>query len=288
MRRKASRPISGSARAGSAAGLALAFALAAVAAGAGEAPGEAPARVVSINLCTDELAMLLAASGQLVAVSTLARDPLSSAMAEEAMAYPVTRGQAEEVFLLRPDLVLAGTYTTRATVELLRRLGVRVEEFAPPASLDDVGAQMRAVGAALGRAEAGARMAEEFEAGLAALRAEPGPRAALYDASGYTGGAHTLAGEILAAAGFRNVAEEVGLEAGGFLPLELLILAEPDVVVTGKAYPGASRAEEILAHPALRGMTRAGAVSDADWVCGTPHVLGAIARLGAAREALRQ
>ena len=282
MRRKASRPISGSRRAGRAASLALALA-----AGAGWSV-EAPERVVSLNLCTDQLAMLLAAPGQLVAVSHLARDPLSSAMAGEAMAYPITRGQAEEVFLLRPDLVLAGTYTTRATVELLRRLGLRVEEFAPPASLADVGVQMRAVAVALGRAEAGERMAEDFEVGLAALGAEPGPRAALYDASGYTGGEHTLAGEILAAAGFRNVASEVGLEAGGFLPLELLLLAQPDAVVTGEVYPGASRAEEILSHPALAGLTRAGAVSDADWVCGTPHVLDAIARLGAAREALAE
>lgn len=282
MRRKASRPTSGSGRAGRAAALALAFA--AGAAGA----GEAPARVVSLNLCTDQLAMLLAAPGQLVAVSHLARDPLSSAMAGEAMGYRVTRGQAEEVFLLRPDLVLAGTYTTRATVELLRRLGVRVEEFPPPESLADVGVQMRAVAAALGRAEEGARMADDFEAGLAALRAEPGPRAALYDASGYTGGEHTLAGEILAAAGFRNVASEVGLEAGGFLPLELLILAQPDAVVTGETYPGASRAEEILSHPALGGLARVRAASDADWVCGTPHVLDAIARLKDTREALSE
>ena len=282
MRRKASRPTSGSGRAGRAAALALAFA--AGAAGA----GEAPARVVSLNLCTDQLAMLLAAPGQLMAVSHLARDPLSSAMAGEAMGYRVTRGQAEEVFLLRPDLVLAGTYTTRATVELLRRLGVRVEEFPPPESLADVGVQMRAVAAALGRAEEGVRMADDFAAGLAALRAEPGPRAALYDASGYTGGEHTLAGEILAAAGFRNVASEVGLEAGGFLPLELLILAQPDAVVTGETYPGASRAEEILSHPALGGLARVRAASDADWVCGTPHVLDAIARLKDTREALSE
>ena len=42
---------------------------------------EAPARVVSMNLCTDQLAMLLAAPGQLLSVSKLARDPMSSAMA---------------------------------------------------------------------------------------------------------------------------------------------------------------------------------------------------------------
>lgn len=267
--------------------LALAFAVCAAGAGAqGAGAQDAPRRVVSLNLCTDQLAMMLAAPGQLIAVSRLARDPVSSAMATEAAGYPITHGQAEEVFLMHPDLVLAGTYTTRATVDMLRHLGVRVELFAPARSLDDVASTMRAVAAVLGRAEDGERRAAAFEAHLAALRREPGPRAALYGANGYSGGTRTLAGEVLAAAGFRNVAAELGLDAGGVLPLELLILAEPDTVITGQAYPGVSRAEEILRHPALAGLTRAGAVSDADWVCGTPHVLDAITRLSAVREGL--
>lgn len=274
--------------------LAVAFlAAGGVAAAQGGAQDGAPARVVSLNLCTDQLAMLLAAPGQLVAVSNLAADPMMSAMAGAAARYRATRGQAEEVFLLRPDLVLAGSFTTRATVELLRRLGVRVELFPPPASLADVAAQMRAVGAALGRAAEGERLALSFEAGLAALAAAPGdasgdaseerPRAALYYAGGYSGGAESLAGDIVVAAGFANIAEEAGLPSGGRLALELLILAMPDLVITGASYPGASRAEEILRHPAFAGLRRAEGVSDADWVCGTPRVLDAIARLGALR-----
>lgn len=248
----------------------------------GSARAEIPARVVSLNLCTDQLAMLLAAPGQLVAVSYLARDPRSSTMPGAARAYDITYGQAEEVFLREPDLVLAGTYTTRATVDLLRRLGVRVEEFPVVDSLDAVARQMRAVGAALGRAEAGARLAAEFEAGLAALRtADGGPRAALYYANGWTGGRASLAGEILAAAGFENVAA-----AGGLMPLERLLLEAPEVVVTGERYPGASRAEDLPDHPALAGLRREGAVADAEWVCGLPGVLSAIARLGRLREAL--
>ena len=92
-----------------------------------------PGRVVSMNLCTDQLAMLVAGPGQLHAVSQLARDPESSVMADEAQAYAVTHGLAEEVFLMQPDLVIAGSYTTPATVAMLRRLGFPVEIF-PPAS----------------------------------------------------------------------------------------------------------------------------------------------------------
>ena len=41
----------------------------------------APRRVVSMNLCTDQVAMLLAAPGQLISVSDLAQDPRMSPMA---------------------------------------------------------------------------------------------------------------------------------------------------------------------------------------------------------------
>jgi iron complex transport system substrate-binding protein len=204
-------------------------------------------------------------------------------MPEAALGFDITYGQAEEVFLRQPDLVLAGTYTTRATVELLRRLGVRVEEFPIVESLEDVAGQMRAVGRVLGREPEGERLAAAFEAGLALLRREAArrPRAAIYYANGWTGGRASLAGEILAAAGFENVAR-----SGGLLPLERLLLAAPEVVITGEPYPGASRAEEILAHPALAPLRREGAIADAEWVCGVPGVLRAIARLGALREGL--
>ncbi|WP_317616335.1 substrate-binding domain-containing protein [Paracoccus mutanolyticus] len=81
--------------------------------------GAAPRRVVSINLCTDQLALAVAAPGQLVSVSELARDPALSAMASRAAAIPSNRGRAEEVLALRPDLVLASSLGDAATVRLL-------------------------------------------------------------------------------------------------------------------------------------------------------------------------
>nr|WP_245965165.1 ABC transporter substrate-binding protein [Sinirhodobacter hankyongi] len=257
------------------------------------AAAEVPQRVVSINLCTDQLAMLLAAPGQLVSVSNLARDPLASAMAEEAAAYPENHGLAEEVFALRPDLVLAGTYTSPATTGLLRRLGVRVETFAPASDMAAVRAEILAMGTALGRDEAARAMVAQFDADLAALRADPatGPRAALYYANSYSLGDKTLSGQILAAAGFRNVGAEAGLSIGGTLPLEVLILAHPDLIVSGQRYPGASRSEEVLDHPALAALGTASAraaMADRDWICGTPYVLRAVRALRAARDGLTE
>ncbi len=238
-----------------------------------------PQRVVSMNLCTDQLAMLLAAPGQLVSVSFLAADPRVSAMAEQAAGFPANHGQAEQIFLMRPDLVLAGRYTGQATVALLERLGIPVVRFDPESGMQDIRANILAMGAALGRGPQAAALAAEFEADLAALRAEVAdrPRAALYYANGYTSGDRSLAGEILAAAGFANAV--AGLDGGGFLPLEVLVMADPDLVITGGRYPAASRSEELLDHPALRALGPSPLLADRDWVCGTPYVLRAVRAL---------
>jgi iron complex transport system substrate-binding protein len=248
----------------------------------GAAMADAPKRVVSINLCTDQLAMMLAAPGQLVSVSYLARDRRSSAMADLADGYPVNRGLAEDVFLLKPDLVLTGDYTTPATVAMLERLGVRVERFSLATDFDQIADRLRQMGRALGREAMGAAAAARFEADVAALQSDAAQRtarrAALYYANGYTSGDDTLAGHILAAAGLANIASELGMPAGGSLALETLVMAEPDALITAERFEGHSRSEDILDHGVLRRVAESAARSttNANWVCGTPHVLSAI------------
>lgn len=263
-------------------------ALAAVAVAALAAlPGAAaPGRVVSMNLCTDQLALMLAAPGQVISVSALARDPRLSAVAEAATGLPANHGRAEEIFLMRPDLVITGTFTTPATVEMLRGLGIEVATLAPAASLDDVRRNIAEVGALLGREAAAARLIAAFDRDLARLRhdAAARPRAALYQAQGYTAGDDSLAGEMLDAAGLDNVAAEAGLAGGGFLPLEALVALAPEIVVKGSPEPGASRAEEVLSHPALRGARAEATMADREWMCGTPEVVAAIVRLAELRQ----
>lgn len=250
-----------------------------------------PQRVVSVNLCTDQLALMLAAPGQLVSVSKLAHDPDSSSMATAAQAYATNNSGAEDVYLRKPDLVLAGTFTAPATVQMLRDLGIRVELFAPARSLADVPARIAQMGAALGREAEAQAMIDRFETDLARLSVAPDrrPRAALYYVNSYTVGDRTLAGDILRAGGFANVAAEAGLSVGGTLSLEQLILLDPEVIIQGRDYPGQARAEEVLHHPALDALTGtrvAGTITDRDWICGTPLVLTAVEKMRDLRQAL--
>lgn len=240
-----------------------------------------PARVVSMNLCTDQIAMLLAAPGQLVSVSDLAADPRMSPMADQAAAYPPNYGRAEEIYLMRPDLVIAGMFTSGPTVAMLRRLGVRVEVMPPAEDFSAIRDEIARIGGFLGREHQAAQLIADFDAGLAALTKDrTRGRAALYYANGFTSGRATLAGAIVEAAGYANIAGDYGIEETTILPLELLVMAAPDRLITGAKWPGQSRSEAILDHPALAhaapGMAE---VTDRDWVCGTPFVLKAIKAL---------
>jgi iron complex transport system substrate-binding protein len=241
----------------------------------------APGRVVSLNVCTDQLGMLIAGEGQLHSVSVLAHDPNSSTMTRQARGYAVNHALAEEIFLMEPDLVLAGTFTARATVGLLRRLGITVEEFAPARSFEDVRANILRVGALLGREERADELVAELDAGLAALAAAPhsGRSIALYDANSYTTGKGTLANEIFRAAGLVNVAEGLGITGSGRVPLELLIVARPDIVASSfRDYGAPALAQENFVHPAfvaLEASSQTVAVPVPNMICGAPFTLEA-------------
>lgn len=240
-----------------------------------------PRRVVSINVCTDQLAMLIASEGQLHAVSALARDPNSSAMVEEAQAFAVTHGLAEEIFLMEPDLVLAGTFSARPTVGILRRLGIRVEEFRPARSFDDIRANILRIGELLHRQERAGALVAELDAGLAALAAQPpsGLSIALYDANSYTTGTGTLADEIFRAAGLVNIAGRLGIAGSTRLPLELLITAQPDVIASSfRTYGTPALAQENFSHPAFLALENRKQVVELPvpkMICGAPFTLDA-------------
>ena len=240
----------------------------------------APQKIVSLNLCTDQLLMLLADPNQIASLSKIVDDTNVSFLAEKSAEFKKNRGDAEEIFMDNPDLVVAGVYTEKATVQILQSLGVRVEIFPIEQNFDDIIENIRKMGLLVGHSDRAERMIDDFNIRLEELSSgiTERPRAAIYSANGYTTGKDTMSGQILKTAGFRNITEEVGMSFGGILPLETLVMLQPDLVITGKAYPGYSRSEEILKHPALRPFT-AIPQTDAKWICGTPAVLDAVAEL---------
>jgi iron complex transport system substrate-binding protein len=240
-----------------------------------------PKRVVSMNLCTDQMAMLIADQDQLYSVSYLATDQDASVLATLAGKYVVNHGLAEEIFLMQPDLVIAGTYTTRTTVSLLRRLGFRVEEFAPEKSFDDVRANLERMGDIFGRQQRAAKLIAQLDRGLAELAASSVSQktVALYYPNSYTSGAGTLADAIVKASGLANLGDMLGFTGTTRLPLELLLLADPDLVVAGDSrYEAPALAQENFIHPAYKALAhgdRSVSVPSKYTICGAPFTVEA-------------
>ncbi len=250
-----------------------------------------PVRIVSLNLCTDQLLMQLVDPARIAAVTHLAADPHYSAMAAEAQRLPITRGTAEEVIALRPDLVLAGTFSARQAVAMLRRLGYPVVELAPETDFAAITANIRLLAAAVGEEERGAAMVREVEAALAAVPPVPQdpPLYADYAANGFSSGDGTLLAEVANRAGFRTLGQHLGWDGVRQVSLEQLLHTPPAVIDLGDPATAPALAQETVRHPAMRHLLRDAevlATPSRYTACGNLRTLRALEALVAARHGL--
>ena len=249
-----------------------------------------PARIVSLNLCTDQLLIALAERRNIASVTYFASKPEYSPEASRARGLRVNYGQAEEIIPLKPDLVLAGRFSARATVGILRKLGYPLVEIPVVRSIQDVRRNVRLVAGAIGERVRGEALIASFDARLKSIargQSAERPIAAIYWIRGNTAGAGTLMGAIVEQAGFVNLARRLGISGTVNLPLETLLSnpAEALVLASTSGDPP-SLAAEALAHPALARLIRTRpslAISSQLWSCGTPSVTDAVARLAALR-----
>ena len=229
----------------------------ALAASSGALAAEPPRRVVSFNICADQLVVALADPGQIAGLSPYATDPALSAVAEEARAFRRVQWHAESVVPLDPDLVLVGPRDRSVTQRLLTALGFRVVEIGFVSTIAAAREQFRAVAALLGHPEHGARLLARLDAARARLASVPRPRAAtalLVGHGGYAEGPASLAADLIAAAG---LAPPPGAPPGigGFVPLERLVMLHPDVLVMSSVIElPRDQGSVYLTHPAIKAL----------------------------------
>ena len=223
-----------------------------------------PQRIVSLDFCADQYVLRLVESERILAVSPDAERDFSY-MRERAAGLPTVRPVAEDVIILKPDLVVRSYGGGPQAPVMFARAGVPVhnvgwaEDF--PAILRTIGETARA----LGNPDQGRAVAAEMLGRLAALRehaagdnrpgsgpladsdgtvraadpggdapraADPGsnpPRAAaLYmTPAGVTSGPGSLIHEMLTAAGLENFQARPGWRS---IPLERLAYEQPRLI----------------------------------------------------------
>jgi iron complex transport system substrate-binding protein len=248
-------------------------------------------RFASINLCTDQLLMALADPEQILGLSPFARDPVRSWNVAKASRFPLLSGEAEDVLVLKPDVVVAGRYTKRATRELLKQQGLRVVEFSAARSLDEVKAQLRQMGDLVQHPDRATAEINRLDAAMAHARSVASAksyRVLAVARRGWVSGGENLTTSLLSAVGLSNAGGELGLKAGGYASLEAIVALKPDFLLVSD---GGDFAEDegraFLLHPALERFypsSRRIVIPERLTVCGGPMLSEALDRLASELE----
>jgi iron complex transport system substrate-binding protein len=241
------------------------------------APGvPLPQRVMSLNLCADQLLLALLPPERIASLTWLSRTEGDPQQLSLARRLPVNHGSAEEVFATRPDLVVAGQFTTSTTRALLRGAGVPLLELEPVSDWEGIRRVTRHVADAVGARARAEQLLREMDVDLAAARdlrpAQPVRVMGWGGAGDDVPGRDTLFNTIIETAGAVNVAARTsGL---GSFDLEQVLRARPQLLMRGEAYTSKPALRNMVAeHRVLR--QRYGdhllTYPEAVYGCGVPH-----------------
>jgi iron complex transport system substrate-binding protein len=212
-------------------------------------------RLVSMNVCTDQLVLRLADPEQILGLSRFSRDGWQGPNATDLSRYPLLSGGAEDVLLIRPDIVVASAFDKRSTRELLKAKGLHLVELAVPRTLDEARQQIREVGDITGHPDRAAAEIARLDAALARARAavaERHYRVLPLSRRGWVAGSDSFVGSLLGETGLRSAAGDLGFAFGGFASLEAIVNLRPDFIVVSQAGDYArDDGQAFLLHPAL-------------------------------------
>ncbi|MFT9098891.1 MAG: ABC transporter substrate-binding protein [Zymomonas mobilis subsp. pomaceae] len=214
-----------------------------------------PARIVSLNLCADELLVDLADRSQIAALTRYARNPEMSLVTKEAQSLPFTYGSAEELIRLNPDLIITSSYSHSEFLSLLKKRHVKIIDLSLANSSNEIIQQIRLIAEAIGHPERGEKMIKKMKYALDHLPSPAGHRrvAAYYQRQGYLSGPGSLVDDIMTKAGLKNLAASLHKSVLSRLSLEEIVRAQPDFLImeqNGKAVTDQGRA--MLQHPLLK------------------------------------
>ena len=234
------------------------------------------ASVASLNLCTDELLLLLAKPQQIASVTHLSQQAEESPLWKQARKYPANDGTLLSVIGHRPRLVLTMGGRGHDRQHIASMLGIRTIELPYPQSLSDVMTSVRTVARAIGRDSAGDAVVARLQ-GIQQTAPRRQADTLYLSGGGLSVGSTGLAAEWMRLAGMRQRSIR-----GDRVTLEQLLTNPPAVLLRSdyreRQYSGQQR---WLAHP-LAKHARAGRTLATDgrlWTCMGPSLGTEILRL---------
>jgi iron complex transport system substrate-binding protein len=242
--------------------------------------GKTAERIVSMNLCSDQMVLLLAKPESIVSVSFLAADSAESPVHHLAKNYHLNHGGAEEIFNLNPDLILVGPYTDNAAQSLLSRLGLNIFKITVPLTFDALMKQYIELGIVLNRQVKATKLVELLRSRLRGLAALGGDKKfgsiAIFYSNGSLLKSPSLAVEVLDALGLSAVTQNA------FSLEDILRLRTNYIVKMVYRSDSTIRGASIFKHPVLSGYIDSQTmieIPQAWFACSGPYLLDAIGNI---------
>lgn len=247
-----------------------------------------PRRIVSMNVCADQLVLVLADRAQIAAVTRNATDPEMSAEVARAQGIRAISRSAEEVLEIDPDLIVGAPMRRDGVMAVIADHHYPMVDLPPADTYGQIVAQIRRVAEAVGHADRGEALVRRMDQALAAIPRDPrGGVAAYYQRRGFLTGAGTLVDELMGRVGLTNLAVRLRKPILSQMSLEELLAARPDYLIVDAEREGVrAQGTEMLHHPLLRSIPRL-QIPEAWTVCGGPAYVRAAQTLSAQLAARR-
>lgn len=199
-----------------------------------------PQRILTLSLATDQIVLGMVTTDKMAAVNALLDDPTTSNIAPlgKKVARKITNPSAEEIFSLRPDVVIVPDWGSIDQVDILRELGLKVVVVEGAKSVTEVKDTIKIIAAALGEPQKGdallALMDKELadvEKKVARIPQDERKRILLISVMTAYGGIGSSFDDACKYAGVINGAAAEGLHTGQTLTKEMIVKIDPDIML---------------------------------------------------------
>lgn len=227
-----------------------------------------PQKIVTLSMSTDEIVLGLVRPDKLAAVNYLLDDPISSAIPDLAKQIPtkIKNPSAEEIFAMKPDLVIIPDWNNIEIADSLRDLGLKVVVVPGAKNIGEVKVSVQLIADALGEHEKGTELIalmdekiNEIESKVIKIPQEDRKKVAILSLMPGYGGIGSSFDDICKYAGVINGMADEGLHNGQPVSKEELIKINPDILflpayADHNSVDANMRNEKYLDDPALQGI----------------------------------
>ena len=196
-------------------------------------------RIISTNVCIDNILINIFGTEHVVAVSNLVDDALYSQVKFLDPSIERISFDAEEILRLKPSLVLISNFSNHRVVNILKDSGVNMVTVPFATKLSDISKNIQIIGTALKQHAKAKIAADAIDQHIGETMPDAGVFALHVTSNNYIYGKNSLIGDAIRYAGL-SASDQRGFGANpGFYNSERIIASNPDYLIIDDINAGA-------------------------------------------------